>query len=394
MNSKYLFALVLVFVWLLTGCKEDTIGPSTLCQTTGMDSSANHPKNAAYQAILNEYTLLGLPGATLLVQDSHGVWKGSAGKSDIEQNVDMQTCTVSKVASITKLFVGTLTMKLVEEGKLDLDARINTWLAPKITDPIANANEVSLRQLLNHTSGIYDVISDQGFYLALLNNPNRDWQAEELLAHVNDKEAVFAPGEGPGYSNTNYLLISMILEAATGEHHGKLLRDYLFTPLDLQDTYYHWDDDLPVTTAQGYYDLYNNGQILNLSNYHTGSGNGYGGIYATTQDIFTFIQALFVEKTVLSQASLDEMLVYTDKQEGKNLRFGLGVQNDFLDRPAGQQAIGHRGRDLAYSADLFYFPEADQTFALIVNYGTDGKTSLQEVYFALREAIVAEMFAD
>ena len=172
------------------------------------------------------------------------------------------------------------------------------------------------------------------------------------------------------------------------------MREKIIDPLKLENTWYHWHDQLPETVAQGYYDLYNNGEILNLSNYHTGSGNGYGGVYSTVRDVYTFIQALYAEKSILKQSTLDEMLVYNEVPEGVQLRFGLGLQNDFLDRPLNQQAIGHRGRDLQYSADLFYFPGADLTYSLIVNYGTDGKTALRDVFFDFRSTIVDKMFSD
>ena len=394
MKWLYILGSLLVFWLLITGCQEDTIIPTERCEVTFADSSASHPKAAAFQSLIEDYQLRGLPGIVLLVQDQHGVWIGTAGHADIEKGEKMRPCTVSKVASETKLFVGTLTLLLVEDGVLDLEDKITTWLSEDFTSRIENAEVVTLRQLLNHTSGIYDLIKDQGFYLELLNNPNRRWEAEELLAHVYDKPAVFPAGEGVAYSNTNYLLISMIIEAATGESHAKLLRQRIFQPLGLNDTYYHWHDQLPNTVAQGYYDLYNSGEILNLSNYHTGSGNGYGGIYSNVRDVYTFIQALFAEKSILQPATMEQMLVYTNVQEGKNLRYGLGLQNDFTDRPPNQQAIGHRGRDFQYSADLFYFPEADMTYSLIVNYGTDAKTALQDVFFEFREAIVDEMFSD
>ncbi|HNW54894.1 MAG TPA: serine hydrolase domain-containing protein, partial [Bacteroidales bacterium] len=243
----------------------------------------------------------------------------------------------------------------------------------------------------NHTTGIYDVIKDQGFYLHVLNDPAKHWTPDDLLKYVYNKDALFAfnPVDTAGYSNTNYVLLKMVVEAATKKSSGQVLHDEVIDLLGLQDTYSFYDDPLPEgKVAQGYYDLYNNGNIENLSNWNTGSGNGYGGVYSTVWDMYRFIDALFVQKTLLTQASLDQMLVFHPTIESRK-HLGVSCFKDFIDigDPEKDYSWGHRGRDLSYSADLDYFPHHNAIMAMIVNYGTDGDTPLRPVFLEMRDKV-------
>ena len=183
--------------------------------------------------------------------------------------------------------------------------------------------------------------------------------------------------------------MSVIIEKATGKPHAQVLHEKVLDKLGVQNSYYHWHDALPENRiAQGYFDLYHDGKIENLSNWNTGSGNGYGGLYATVWDLYSFIDALYIKKTLLTQASLNEMLVFHPSVENrKNL--GVACYRDFIDigNPNLDYAWGHRGRDLAYTADLDYFPEHKATMALMVNYGTDSESPLKTIFVEFRDEV-------
>ncbi len=186
----------------------------------------------------------------------------------------------------------------------------------------------------------------------------------------------------------------MVIDKATGTPHAQLLREKILEPLGLSNSFYYYHDALPATqVAQGYYDLYNNGSIVNVSSYNTGSGNGYTGLYTNVFDLLTFSQALFENKILVSQQSLDKMLTFEmPLEEGAERLLGPGTMKDFIKRSnPDEYAFGHRGRDLGYSADMFYFPVKGQTLILIVNYGTDGESALRPAFYDLRKAIVDKM---
>jgi D-alanyl-D-alanine carboxypeptidase len=334
-----------------------------------------------------------LPGLAILIEDEFGVWIGSAGKADIKEDVDFRPCTVSKVASITKMMFAAAVMQLREQGKVNIDDKASAWLDKDIVKHVKNLDKVTLRDLMQHSAGIYDIISDGDFYLAVLNNPNKKWKGTELIKFAYDKPEVFQYVENASkgsYSNTNTLLLSMCIESITGRPHNEWMHELVIDKLGMSNTYYHTHDELPKQTAQGYYDLYNNGTIVNVSNLITGSGNGYGGTYSNVFDLHKLIRALFIDKTLVTQQSLDIMQTFIEDDEKGNL--GVGVLQQYKNVDPLHMGIGHSGRDLGYSADAHYFPtKKNRIFINIVNYGTNGNTPLRDVFYAMREEFAREL---
>lgn len=384
---------ILAFFMLLTACKRAQI-EHTIDQSPAIpwaDSSSKHPKNSVFATLLEKYRQKGLPGISLLVNDANGTWVGSTGKADIVKNIPFRPGQVSKAASITKLFVGTLMFKLMEDsattgiGYNALQKPVTTWLPQRITDKLPNGNRITLGQCMKHETGIPDLIDQDKFYLAVVNNPNKKWTPEELLEFVYGMKAEFAPGDTAIYSNSNTVLVAMVIEAATGRKHSDLLHERILTPLGLINTFYQPHDVLPPNTAQGYYDLYNNGTIVNVSNLVTGSGNGYGGLYSNVFDLYKFIDLLLIKKTLLLPQSLSIMETY-GKPDDPN-QYGYGIMKKFISRGI-NAGYGHSGRDLGYVANLFYFPNKKVTHVFFINYGTDADSKLKEVFNAFQEELL------
>lgn len=369
-------SLVLSLALLFSTCSRE-IEPTVNLNCYNPYEGQFHPKAAEFQSIINGYIKQGLPGISLLVEDENGVYVVVSGKADIEKDINFTPCHISKAASITKLLNGTLTLMLQDEGKLSLDDKLDKYIDSDILNMIDNAPGKTIRQLMNHTTGIFDVITSSKFYLAVLNNPNKSWTQEELLEFVYGEPGETLNDPFPAnYSNTNTLLLSMCIEKATGIPHEKLLRTKVLDPLQMTNTYYQSREDVPNSAAQGYFDLYNNNTIVNVSNLITGSGNGFSGIYSNIFDLHKFIKALFVDKTLLSQASLDEMFSFV--QEEEDFFCGAGTVKKFTQKAA--HGIGHTGRDLGYSANLFYFPEKGRIMVFFVNYGINGDSNLRPVF--------------
>lgn len=401
MNSRIFIITGIVALLLVSvSCLKDEVGrPDTLnCPVQDNPDFKTNPKSDRFQALIDEYVKKGLPGVILLVKDDHGFYIGASGMADIKKGVKMQPCHISKICSITKLMMGVTIMRLQEMGMLSINDPVNKYISSKVLSKIENGEEpLTIKNLMNHTSGIYDVINDQGFYLQVLNNPSKHWTQEDLLDYVYHKPAVFSfsPEDTAAYSNTNYVLLSLIIERVTGKPHGQVMHEQVFDPLQMTDTYYFWHDPLPEgRVAQGYYDLYNNGNIENLTNWNTGSGNGYGGVYSTVWDMYVFMNALFADKTILSQSSLNQMLAFHHSIESRK-QLGVSCFKDFIDigDPLNDYAWGHRGRDLCYSADLFYFPRHNAILSMIVNYGTDGSSPLGDTFLEMRDKI-AELIVE
>lgn len=376
---------ILIIASIFVSCSKPQVGET---KTIGVnspwaDTSNIHPKNTALKALLEKYKKKGLPGISLLVRDNKGTWIGATGKADISNNIDFVPGTVSKVASITKIFIGTLVFKLMEDsvntgmGYRALNKKISDWLPSRITNRLANGNTITLGQCMKHETGIPDVIDEDPFYLAVLNNPNKKWGPEELLEFIYDKPADFAAGDTAVYSNTNTILVTMVIEAQTGKKHSDLLKQYVLNPLGLTQTFYQPHDELPNSVAQGYFDLYNNHTIVNVSNLVTGSGNGYGGIYSNLFDLYKFADALMLKETLLKPSSWSLMQTY-GKQDDDN-RYGYGIQKSYLSRGI-NYGIGHKGRDLGYTANMFYYPNKGVLNIFFINYGTDADSDLKDVF--------------
>ena len=384
------------FIILIVGvaaCKkpfvEDTAGKIIPAPWT--DSSSKHPDAASFGNLIEKYRRQGLPGISLLVRNNKGTWFGATGKADIANDIPFDAGQVASVASITKLAMGTLVFRLMEDsvnshlGYNSLHQPINTWIPRKITDKIANGNTITLGDCLKHETGVPDLIEEDRFYLAVLNQPNKNWKAEELLDFIYNKDAVFQPRDTAIYSNTNTLLVSMVIDYATGRRHGDLLHQYVLDPLQMNETYYQGYESLPNHVAQGYFDLYNNGTIVNVSNLIAGSGNGYYGLHTNIFDLYKFMDALLLKQTFLSSKSMNIMLSF-GKADGSN-RYGYGIMRKFIERGA-DAGLGHSGRGLGYSANLFYFPSKDVTHIFIVNYGTDSESRLRDVFLDFQEELL------
>ena len=390
---KNIFRLLILVMIGLSACKKPQVGET---RTVGPsvpwpDTSSIHPKNGQFNTLLDKYKMKGFPGISLLVRDANGTWIGSRGKADIGNNIDFVPGTVSKVASITKLMIGTLVFKMMEDsartgmGYSALNKKVKDWLPDRIIKRLANGDRITLGQCMKHETGIQDIIEIDAFYLAVLNEPNKKWKPEELLEFVYDEDALFTEGDTAIYTNTNFILVAMVLEAQSGKNHADLLKQYIIQPLGMTNTYYQPHDELPNDVAQGYYDLYNNNTILNVSNLVTGSGNGYGGIYSNLFDLQKFGEALFIQKTLLDPQSFSIMQTY-GKLDGTNF-YGYGLQKSFLNDGL-NYGIGHKGRDVGYTANLFYFPNKGVMHIFFINYGTDGDSRLGDIFFEFQEELI------
>lgn len=385
-----IWGAVVVFLASLS-CEEADVVPTNTCAYTPNPSFAAHPKSQTYQSILDNYVKKGLPGISALVRDEGGTWIGYSGKADIGKNIPFTPCHPSKAASITKFMVATLTFMLQEQGLINIDDKISKYIDHDILSKIENADQVTIKNCLQHTTGFYDITEDAEFYLAVLNNPNKSWSATELLKFMHGKEANFAPNEGVLYSNSNTIFVSMCLDKVLGYSHALALRNMIWEPLGMNDTYYQSREDLPNTVAQGYYDLYNNHTIVNVSNLITGSGNGYGGVYSTVQDLEKFMNAYYFDKTLISEESMATMMTFLPEDNDNTNNLGVGIMQKFKNFSP-HLGLGHSGRDLGYSADLFVFPTRNNRLMIFfVNYGTNGDTFLRETFREFEKMLVFEI---
>jgi D-alanyl-D-alanine carboxypeptidase len=277
--------------------------------------------------------------------------------------------------------MGVLSHQLIDEGVFSLDDPISQWLDADMVSKLPNASCATVGQLLNHSACIYDLTSNQAYTLAILNNPNTPRSAEELLEFAYNQAAPCQCGERADYSNTHTLLLSLVMEAATGQPHGELLQRYIIEPLGLNNTvYYDHSYTLPPTTTHGYLDLNNRGRgLTDVTDWNTGSGYGYTGVYSNVFDLHTFVKALFEDNILLTESSRNRMFSDFLEVEDGSWATCYGAGMNFLEKGQDSTALGHGGADLGYSAGAYYFSNQQTYLCFTINYGRNLETDLGDI---------------
>lgn len=335
-----------------------------------MQGTPNHPHAYRYQRIQNALLQAGAAGVSITVISPDGTWMSGAGKADLGKNTNMTPCHRLRGGSTTKLFTAITIMKLQEEGVLDIDDKINRYIPASITDKISNANDVTIRQLLNHSSGIrnYGTITN---FLDILNLSAKRLSAEESLEYIYNKPADFLPGTDKLYANSNYLLLGLVIKHATGRKAWDVVRDKIITPLNLSNTFP--GTEKPSMMAHSYYDTYENGVLQDVSeiedNAVGGDGMLDGGIITSSGDLATLMRALDAG-SIVTPATLTEMQQFETitqdlgQMAGFLKEYGLGLMKVETDYGWG---YGHYGRVHAFNCLIFHFPAQQTTVSIMLN---------------------------
>jgi D-alanyl-D-alanine carboxypeptidase len=214
------FVFALAASVLITACSLDITAPIEPPPETWDPTLNTHPDGPVFQELLNRYARKGLPGVVLLVRTPQGLWNGAAGCAKFETSVPMSPTHRHFAASVTKMYIATAVLLLVEDGVIDLDARISKYLPASIYQPITNGAEATVRQLLGHTSGIASFTDAFNYSLDTLDDPMDSFPPDRLLSYIDGEPSLFAPGKGYFYSNTNYLLLALLMDHVTGASHA------------------------------------------------------------------------------------------------------------------------------------------------------------------------------
>ena len=367
-------AILFSLIAMLSCSKGEDIAPAFYtCQWAFADSSATHPDHVRYQALLDDRVSQGVVGITMSVyHPQSGIWNGAAGKADLHNDISMQPCHISRVGSTVKMFTATTVLKLAEEGKINLDDRIADYLPEDIIDKLENAEDATIRQLLQHSSGIYNYIQNLRFQTASLNDLIEEWHADDLLPYAYHQKAYFKPGDDVRYSNTGYILLGLIIEQVESKPFYDVFEEKIFAPLGLKLTTFAAVDPVPDGIVRGYIDLFSKLQVTESTYF---SGWDYytadGGLISNPYDLNVFFRAL-MEGRILNAQSLSEMLTWqTPKDPDPEffpIAYGLGIFR--IETPQGI-AYMHSGDAIGYYANMLYFPEDSTTvvYAVNSNYG-------------------------
>jgi D-alanyl-D-alanine carboxypeptidase len=317
-----------------------------------------------------------------VIMPGNATWAGAYGVSSLFPLDSVKPDYAYAIGSVTKTITGACILQLVDEGRLRLDDSLGKWLpAFPHTNP-----RITIRQLLLHQSGLYDVITNPAYNQASLAKPDSVWQLSNLLRDYM-RPPLFAPGAGWSYSNTGYILLGLIIEKITGNSYRAEFKKRFFEPLGLKSLVITPYDPRPKPVAHVWIDLGGDGVtddahfLFSEWNALTTTAGPAGGYYATARELAiwnrAFIKGQFHSEQIMAQAKIS---IPTSSPA----RHGLGLmERSFV----GLTGYGHGG-DIAYASTSFHFPERDITITVMNNDQRRNSWALASVVQGLLRAYI------
>ncbi len=381
MKTKPFFTTGFLILFFLSSChREATVA---VYDTEPLHDKYNksHPLADSIQVIIDNYVKKGMPGISVAIHtEADGLWLGTSGVAQIENNIPLTVNHSFHSASVAKTYMVTTAMTLVEEGILDLDKTISTYLPVEKYGTIPNYNSATIRNLIGHTSGIPDIIDNAKHITDYFNNLMADFDTEYYLDNIRKKKADFEPNERVSYSNTNTVLLALVMDEASGRKHEDLVSERIINKLNLKNTFYKNEEGYPApkTLVNTYLDIKGNGELQNISKVQRNFdviSIAHDAMMASPHDYLQFIHALFNGK-LISESSLAEMKKYTPftvNEEGKKKHkvdyIGEAGGLASMRLTTGEVRFGHDGGSLGGANCVWYYPNHKAAIVISSNFG-------------------------
>jgi D-alanyl-D-alanine carboxypeptidase len=317
--------------------------------------------STATQRALTDIAVSGM-GAASIPGMEVGVWvpgRGSfvraLGTSNALSGAPLSLNDHFRIASISKSFTATTTLRLVDQHRLSLSADVNSYVAG-----IPNGNRITIAQLLNMTSGIYDYTDDTSLVRAYTRNPARPFGLKDVLASIRRHKPLFAPGTDIRYDNSNYYLLGVIISRVAHESLPRLIKSEILDPLRMTHTSFPTSTAIPAPFSHGYRDQ-PNFPLLDVTRSNPAFAGGAGGMISTLGDLRIWAKAL-ATGSLLTSASriLQQHTRVLSKSPKVTVRYGMGFTNI-------NGLLGHDGAIEGYGSAMFYLPGAKATIVLLAN---------------------------
>ncbi|MGV4981821.1 serine hydrolase domain-containing protein [Streptomyces sp. NRAIS4] len=312
-------------------------------------AASGHEGHAATRKAVEAVVAAGAPGVTATVKDAHGTWSMTAGVGDIRTREPRSTADRYRVGSITKTFVATVLLQLEAEGRLSLDDTVDKWLPGVVQGHGHDGRHITVRQLLNHTSGIYNYTDDEDFGRAYFTADGfyrhryDTLTPRELVAIAMKHTPDFAPGTSWRYSNTNFVVAGMVIEKVTGHPYAGEITRRVIAPLHLRAT------SLPGTTitvphpSSRAYSKFTDpkGPTYDVTTLNPSIASSAGEMISDSADLDRFYGALLGGR-LLPPRQLKEMKTTVEVKDSPSPGgYGLGLMETSLS--CGVRVWGHDG---------------------------------------------------
>ncbi|MGW0211660.1 serine hydrolase domain-containing protein [Streptomyces sp. NPDC003233] len=332
--------------------------------------------DAAVRKVMHEASV---PGVTV------GIWTPgrpsyvrSFGVADKSTGRKMTPDLYMRIGSETKTFTVTALLQLVDQKKVGLDDPIGKYIGG-----VPNENRITLRQLADMRSGLFNYSEDPDFDKALTSDPQRPFTPEQLLAYSVKHPVMFQPGEKFSYSNTNLILLGLVVEKESGQHLGDYIKQHVLDPAGMKHTLFPTGNEFPAPHAHGYTVQTANGEEADATDWNPSWGWAAGAMISNARDLHTWARTVATGRfpdggRMVSAAVQKQRLITPETGMIKGAGYGLGIFDV-------QGWIGHNGSLPGYQTLTVYLPETRTSLVVLLNTDTDYRS--REPSTALGEAI-------
>jgi D-alanyl-D-alanine carboxypeptidase len=355
-----LILVLLTSALFMTGCTFGTGGAAT---PTGSPEQGQGPRDVdpgmagQLQSYLDQAVKeYAIPGAVLsIITSDNQYWTGSSGVADLETNRKLEPTYRFRIGSLTKTFVALLMLQQVQDGKLTLDDAIDKFL-PGL---VKGGDKITVRLLLNHSSGLYDYLNEptSTFMKQAAANKEKMWEPADIIATINNDPRYFDPGKGWHYSNTNYLVVGLILEKVSGTTIENLIQRRIILPLGLDNTFFSWAARLSEPFARGYMESEGKPADVTFINSNLSPFWTAGSMVSVASDVKRWALAL-QKGALLNEVMRKEMYTFLDTGMGFSYGLGLAYRDGLY---------WHDGGIPGYTSEMGFSPSGNAVIVLLTN---------------------------
>ncbi|MEV6782408.1 serine hydrolase domain-containing protein [Streptomyces sp. NPDC051098] len=306
------------------------------------------------EAITKTMKETGIPGLNISLSiPGRGLYEKSFGVSDTKTGTPMKADLYTRIGSITKTFTVTGVLQLVDQGKVGLDDPISRYVSG-----VPNGQNITVRQLAELHSGLFDYVEDKQWFADLRADPHRAYTPRQLLDIAFAHPPTFTPGAKWQYSNTNLVLLGLLVEKVSGQRLADYLQQHVFAPLKLDDTSLPSDSAMPDPHAHGYSDVTPDGSVADATNWNPSWAWASGAAISNMKDMKTWAPAL-LEGNLLTKKTQAERL-HTISIGSPGFSYGLGLLNT-------GGWLGHNGDLPGYESIAVQHPADKAVLVVLIN---------------------------
>jgi D-alanyl-D-alanine carboxypeptidase len=360
--KRWLYSSCFVLIFVFSSCRIVKNPPKE--KAVEQVENRQHLRSQDFSNFLKEYYLsTGAGGCLLFIADSNGTWNGSLGWRNISLNERMLPDTRFRVGSITKMFISTLVLQLVQENKIGLDDKIVAYL-PELKNKIKQIEQMTIRQLLANTSGMIDPPNQSFVYKAkIVLQPKRFSKKSSLKLlkkYVFHKKSQHKPGTAYHYSNAGYWVLGLLIEKIEKQDLAIVVDQKICQVLGLKNTYLIKQKD--KLRSEGYTNI-GKKKKLEVTNWDSSEADGKaaGGIVSSAPDLHLFMKNLFLGNLINPQLLTEMKRIQLSNCANPECEYGLGLE---IWRIGSSIAFGHNGTLIGAESNALYF-EKEQVFVVV-----------------------------